>query len=116
MIVVVDDDSIVRRGLHRLLSKQFDVPVRVFENAEAFVGDVDAVEGARLVITDQEMGRGMKGTELVRHLKAHLPQLPVVVYSGIEVDCTEADGVYRKVVDDEGLTRKLQELMAPPAP
>ena len=75
-LLLVDDDEVFRRPLHRTLEVAgFDVlPVRSAEEAL----DALKAEDVDAVLTDRRLP-GMDGVELVRRLKADHPDLAVVV-------------------------------------
>jgi DNA-binding NarL/FixJ family response regulator len=79
-VLIVDDHPIVRQGLRRIMENEDDLTV---------CGDVETTPQARnaikelhpdVVITDISLTRG-DGIELVRDVRAHHPQLPILVLS-----------------------------------
>lgn len=77
-VVIVDDDAQVLRALGRSLEGYFDV--KAYESAE---DAVDAVRrgGVSVVISDIAMPR-MTGIELLRAIRNHDPDIPVILITG----------------------------------
>ena len=79
IIFVVDDDSALRRSLHRLLSAHgFDA--RTFDSAEAFCASANPDDGFCLVL-DINLKRS-SGIELSRQLAASGSPLPIIFITG----------------------------------
>jgi len=76
---LIDDDEAVRGSLSLLLEAA-DFQVVTYESAEAFLGDLDAVDGG-CVVTDVRMP-GMSGMDLVYRLQDLGCVVPVVVITG----------------------------------
>src|SRR5208282_3509368 len=79
-VLIVDDHPIVRQGLRRIMENEDDLAV---------CGDAETTPQARacikelnpdIVITDISLTHG-DGIELVRDVRAHHPQLPILVLS-----------------------------------
>ncbi len=79
-VLIVDDHPIVRQGLRRIMENEDDLTV---------CGDAETTPQARasikelnpdIVITDISLTHG-DGIELVRDVRAHHPQLPILVLS-----------------------------------
>jgi DNA-binding NarL/FixJ family response regulator len=79
-VLIVDDHPIVRQGLRRVMEAEDDLTV---------CGDAETTQQARaainelnpdLVITDISLTLG-DGIDLVRNVRAHHPQLPILVLS-----------------------------------
>src|ERR1017187_3181159 len=79
-VLIVDDHPIVRQGLRRIMQNEDDLTV---------CGEAETTSQARtaikelnpdIVITDLSLTRG-DGIELVRDVRAHHPQLPILVLS-----------------------------------
>ncbi|MCE9580463.1 MAG: response regulator [Deltaproteobacteria bacterium] len=90
-ILLIEDDDLVRNATARMLTRGG------YQLLLAGTGE-DAVALARVhagalscVVTDVVMP-GLHGDELVRQLRALLPQTPVLCVSGYPADFTEADG------------------------
>jgi two-component system invasion response regulator UvrY len=78
-VVIVDDHSVVRAGIRRLLEERGDVEIREAEAAE----QAEKVVGAalpHLMILDLTLP-GSGGFELLRHFVATVPGLPILIFS-----------------------------------
>ena len=79
-ILIVDDHAILRRGLKEILEREFrDVRIGGAGTAEQALTQLDS-EKWDLVILDITMP-GRSGVDVLRHLKALRPKLPVLVLS-----------------------------------
>ena len=79
-IFVVDDHPIVCRGLIELINQEDDLHViGNSESAEEALGQILELE-PDIVLADLRL-KGMGGIELIRSLKARLPELPILVVS-----------------------------------
>ena len=79
-ILIVDDHAILRRGLKEILEREFrDVSIAEAGTAEEALTQLDS-ENWDLVILDITMP-GRSGVDVLRHLKALRPKLPVLVLS-----------------------------------
>ncbi|WP_420454477.1 response regulator transcription factor [Rubrivirga sp.] len=79
-IFVVDDHALTRRGYAALLGEEIDLAVvGEAESADAAL-DAFARDLPDLVVLDLTLG-GMSGLELLKHLGARYPELPVLVVS-----------------------------------
>ncbi len=90
-IWVVDDDRSIRWVLSKALSRQ-DWEVRCFEDGEQVLSEIARGPGAwpDLVITDVRMA-GIDGLNLLDHLAARAPDLPVIVMTAYsDLDTTVA--------------------------
>lgn len=82
-VFIVDDHSVVRQGLTHMLEKQGDLMVC----GEAADGPdaLQQIPRAKPDIAIVDIGlKGMSGLELVKHLKAKMPRLPILVMSMFE--------------------------------
>jgi DNA-binding NarL/FixJ family response regulator len=79
-VLIIDDHPIVREGLRRIIEPEDDLVV---------CAEADSVRGARVaiketgphaIIADISLNQG-DGIELVREVRAHHPQLPILVLS-----------------------------------
>jgi FixJ family two-component response regulator len=110
LVLVVDDDSGILKGLERLLRAHAYVPI-LFSSAEAFKNHTD-FEKAACVILDINLNDG-SGIELRHRLKAAGIRVPVIYMTGNE------DPAIRKAALDSGciafLTKpfSVQELIEP---
>jgi FixJ family two-component response regulator len=76
VVYIVDDDLSIRRALTRLL-KSLGIKTVVFASAEAFL-QADAWASEACLILDVQMP-GMKGWDLLEHLRAAGVALPVIL-------------------------------------
>lgn len=79
-LLIVDDHPMMRKGLVMTLDDEMDL--HVVAQVESAEDALDALEGldVDLVVTDVSLP-GMSGLELVKHLQATRPALPVLVVS-----------------------------------
>jgi two-component system response regulator FixJ len=112
LVHLIDDDEAVRTALSFVLEMN-DLPARTYPSAEAFLSIADGLQGG-CVVTDVRMP-GMTGLELVRHMKAHGLNLPVVVITGhgdvpLAVEAMRAGVIdfLEKPFDDEALLRSIR--------
>src|ERR1700694_4008609 len=75
LVVVVDDDELMRDALQGLL-KSVGLPVRAFVSAEDFLSSGDSLEAACL-IADIRMP-GMSGLDLQARLNADHFRIPII--------------------------------------
>jgi DNA-binding NarL/FixJ family response regulator len=82
-VLIVDEHPIVRHGLRRVMEREEDLIV---------CGEADTASGARtaidellpdLLICEISLKHG-DGIELVRHVRAHHPRLPILVLSTLD--------------------------------
>lgn len=79
-VVVVDDHPIVREGLLRVIDATPDLMVCAHaENIPQALAAIETTQPA-VVIVDIALG-GQNGIELIKDIKARLPDLPVLVHS-----------------------------------
>jgi len=79
-ILVVDDEPLVRRSLTEFLNLE-GYSTRSAENGRLALDDLSHNGVVDVVVTDMKMPE-MDGLEMMRHLKADFPQIPVVVVTG----------------------------------
>jgi FixJ family two-component response regulator len=90
LVLVIDDDTSMLRGLERLLNASgFDT--EVFSSAETFLARTCEREAACLLI-DIHLG-GMSGIELRRRLAASGSAVPVVFMTAFDDDSTRQAAV-----------------------
>jgi DNA-binding NarL/FixJ family response regulator len=82
-VLIVDDHPVVRQGLRYLLENADDLDV--CGEAETAVDARTAIDRLRpdVLICDISL-RQVDGIELVRNLRAHYPQLPILVLSALD--------------------------------
>ena len=117
-ILIVDDHAILRRGLKEILEREFrDVNIGGAGTAEQALTQLDA-ENWDLVILDITMP-GRSGVDVLRHLKALRPKLPVLVLSmhpedqyGKRVLKAGASGYMNKESAPEELIKAVRKLLS----
>ena len=117
-ILIVDDHAILRRGLKEILEREFrDVSIRGAGTAEQALTELDS-EKWDLVILDITMP-GRSGVDVLRHLKALRPKLPVLVLSmhpedqyGKRVLKAGASGYMNKESAPEELIKAVRKLLS----
>jgi CheY-like chemotaxis protein len=94
-ILLVDDNALQASTRHAILSR-CGLRVAVSERAQdalALLSRPDVQSTVRLLVTDHLMP-GMNGPELVRRVRAMLPDLPVLVLSGLAGAESEYAGLH----------------------
>ena len=117
-ILIVDDHAILRRGLQEILEREFrDVSIGGAGTAEQALTQLDS-EKWDLVILDITMP-GRSGVDVLRHLKALRPKLPVLVLSmhpedqyGKRVLKAGASGYMNKESAPEELIKAVRKLLS----
>jgi CheY-like chemotaxis protein len=110
-ILCVDDEDIPRTLRKIILQKQGYEVVTASTGKEAL-----AILGTRhfdLVLTDQIMP-GMMGTELTRHIKYAMPNMPVIIISGVielPAEASIADRFISKIEGPEALFNGIAEVL-----
>ena len=90
LILVVDDDEVIRDTLYELLSQQY--LCQTAETAEQALARLE-VATYDVVLTDISMP-GLSGLELLGHVRQKYPDTPVIIISGIS-DKEHAQGLIR---------------------
>lgn len=90
LILVVDDDEVIRDTLYELLSAEYDC--QTAQTAEQALARLE-VESYDVVLTDISMP-GLSGLELLGHVRQKYPDTPVIIISGIS-DQEHAQGLIR---------------------
>lgn len=111
-ILVVDDDLVIREGLRRILEAR-DYIVETFANGPLAIERM-AEHSFDLVITDLKMP-GMNGIEVLKHLKALQPEVPIIMITGFSTVDTAIDAMKNGASDyiakpfsPEEITEKIQ--------
>jgi FixJ family two-component response regulator len=90
LVVVVDDDPSMLKGVQRLLTaKGFDTAV--FASAEAFLG-CPSRHGAACFVLDIHLG-GMSGIELRRQLAAKGCTVPIIFMTAFDDEATQQEAL-----------------------
>src|SRR5213593_2553840 len=85
VVCIVDDDASLRRSLRNLLMS-VGFRVETFQSAELFLESVHR-ENTGCVVLDLRMP-GMSGLDLLRHLAAGGPRIPVIILTAYRDDET----------------------------
>jgi DNA-binding NarL/FixJ family response regulator len=117
-ILIVDDHAILRRGLREILEREFsDVSIGEAGTAEQALTQLGS-ETWDLVILDITMP-GRSGVDVLRHLKAVRPRVPVLVLSmhpedqyGKRVLKAGASGYMNKESAPEELIKAVRKLLS----
>lgn len=110
-ILCVDDEEIPRALRKLILQKHGYEVITVSSSEEAL--EMLAERNFDLVLTDQIMP-GMVGTELTKQVKSRMPQMPVVIISGVNqlpADVSYADRFISKIEGPEALLQALAEVL-----
>jgi len=109
-ILVIDDEEVVHLSLRRILGRQghhVDADLTAAGGLERL-----AAEDYDLVVTDLMMP-GMSGLELLGHLRAERPELPVVMITGYPTIKTALTALRLGAVDYLAKPFTRQELLGP---
>ena len=82
-VLIVDDHSIVREGLKRLIEAESDLIVCAEAEDGAKALDIAAKTKPDIAVTDIGLP-GMSGLDLIKNLKTRLPTLPILAVSMYE--------------------------------
>ncbi|MHB1938801.1 MAG: response regulator [Acidobacteriaceae bacterium] len=111
VILCVDDEEIPRTLRRLVLLKQGYEVVPASSAIEAL--ETLAVRHFDLVLTDQLMPN-MTGTELTKHIKSTMPQMPVIIISGVNeipAEASYADRFISKIEGPEALFEGIAEVL-----
>jgi PAS domain S-box-containing protein len=118
-ILIVDDEAGVRQGAEAVLRRLNFKPVTAFDGADGLVQAAKHRADLRAIITDLHMPH-MDGLNFVRVLRRMLPEIPVVVTSGLleEADMKEflslgATAHLNKPFTENQLATILQDIFTP---
>lgn len=93
-VLVVDDEAVVRRALRALLERAGYTVLEAAHGLEA----LDLLGRTDLVVLDWNMPR-MDGLELLRHIRAERPDLPVLMLTAHDSEAERVQGL-REGADD----------------
>ena len=74
---IIDDDRSIRWVLEKALQRE-EIPCKSFASANEALASLDAGEVPQVIVSDIRMP-GQSGLDLLRQLKAHFPDLPVII-------------------------------------
>jgi len=74
---VVDDDRSIRWVFEKALARE-DIPYKSFVSTAEVLAALDAGEVPQVLVSDIRMP-GQSGLDLLKHVKAHYPDLPVII-------------------------------------
>ena len=77
MIVVIEDEVIILRGLKMVLEEWGYAVLTATGEAEALEGLNDHPHGPDVIISDYRLRAGKTGTEAIRHLRARYGNRPI---------------------------------------
>ena len=114
MILVVEDEAIVRVGLTMSLSEAgFDV-VEV-SNADDAIEVLSATPDIAVMVTDVEMAGSMDGSKLAHVVRDRWPPVHIFVVSGYhrvaELDLPERSQFFAKPYDTQRVIQSIRELL-----
>jgi len=89
-VYVIDDDASMRVALKRLVSFS-ERPIQIFESAEDFLANAEALSGGCVVVDVQLPG--MNGLDLLRRLRDKGLRWPTIVMSGSHDENAEAEAL-----------------------
>lgn len=93
LVLVVEDDAILLRDVESTLQDAgFDV-ITAYEGATALVTFADHRDTIRAVVTDVDLGQGLSGWEVARHIRANVPTMTVVYMTADSAHEWAAQGV-----------------------
>ncbi len=81
-VLIVDDEPALRRAYERLVEGMGMEPVTAGDGAEAVALFQEAPGGFAAVVLDVELP-GLRGTEVLRRLRARRPDIPVILATGL---------------------------------
>ena len=108
-ILVMDDESLVRKILSRVLTNM-GFEVDAVESAERGIELVDAGGGYAMAISDMNMA-GMSGLGFIEHMRGRGSDLPIVILTGNNEVDVAIDAISKGASDylfkDENITRMI---------
>ncbi|WP_241001873.1 response regulator [Pseudomonas viridiflava] len=86
VVIVIEDEPVVRMLLEELLA-ELGYASAGFDNAIQALSYLVHIEGdCALIIADQGLPGGMRGTEFIRMANERWPSIPSILVSGYSVD------------------------------
>src|SRR5487761_2053425 len=74
---IIDDDRSIRWVFEKALARE-EIPYRSFASAAEALAALDAGDLPQVLVSDIRMP-GQSGLDLLRHVKAHYPELPISI-------------------------------------
>ncbi len=74
---IIDDDRSIRRVLEKALGRE-EIAAKSFGSADEALAALDGGQRPQVLVSDIRMP-GKSGLELLRHVKEHFPELPVII-------------------------------------
>ncbi|MEK7737489.1 MAG: response regulator, partial [Pseudomonadota bacterium] len=74
---IIDDDRSIRWVFEKALARE-DIPFKSFGSAVEAMAALDAGDTPQVLVSDIRMP-GQSGLDLLRHVKSHHPDLPVII-------------------------------------
>ena len=87
VVAVIEDDPSMRKALARLL-RAHGYACETCDSAEKFLDRI-TISQANCALMDINLGRGLSGIELCKHLKALGQSLNVIVMTGVDIQQNE---------------------------
>lgn len=113
VVLVVEDEAIIRMLLAEAIE---DAGLAVVEanNADAAIAELSRRTDIRAVVTDVRMPGSMDGIALASWMRAHNPEIPVIICSGIDtrVDVTAINPAIIRIVSKPYLPDDIARLVA----
>ena len=81
-IAYIEDEILLRKSLSYLLIAKYskNIICETYNNAEDFLKN--SKDGLDFIITDDELGKGIKGSDLAKKLKKEHITIPIMLISG----------------------------------
>lgn len=93
LVLVVEDDAILLLDVESTLQDAgFDV-ITAYDGGTALVTFADHRDTIRAVVTDVDLGQGLSGWEVARHIRANVPTMTVVYMTADNAHEWAAQGV-----------------------
>ena len=120
VILVIEDEALLAMELEQVLTEAGYAVVVAADGPTALAHAADPALRLRAVIADLCLPGGLSGPDVLRHLRASRPGLPVVVVTGYALSAPQADlrGVggptarLQKPVDPQRLLQRLHDAIS----
>lgn len=110
-VLIIDDEAMMIKCMLGELRQEFDV---TFADGEISARDAIKVELYDIILMDGNLGRGIRGCDVVKHLRANGITTHISMFSS-DVEMNEdgvnagADSVFHKTWADESMVQRLAE-------